>query len=95
VGARAAIGYGEHVVADFAHGLAGAGWTVASGVPYGIDGAAHRGALAAGGPTIAVLGCGIDIGYPASHSTLLDHIAETGQFPTHGLDIRAGRPVAE
>jgi DNA processing protein len=78
VGARAATGYGEHVAADFAYGLAGAGWTVASGAAYGIDGAAHRGALAAEGATVAVLGCGIDVGYPAGHSTLLDRIAETG-----------------
>ncbi|HET9140983.1 DNA-processing protein DprA [Actinophytocola sp.] len=78
VGARAATGYGEHVAAEFGYGLAGAGWTVVSGAAYGIDGAAHRGALAAGGSTVAVLGCGLDVGYPAGHATLLDRIAETG-----------------
>jgi DNA processing protein len=78
VGARAATGYGEHVAADFGYGLAGAGWTVVSGAAYGIDGAAHRGALASEGATVAVLGCGIDIGYPSGHSSLLDQIADTG-----------------
>lgn len=78
VGARAATGYGEHVAAEFGYGLAGAGWTVVSGAAYGIDGAAHRGALAAEGSTVAVLGCGIDIAYPAGHADLLDRIAERG-----------------
>ena len=49
-----------------------------SGAAYGVDGAAHRGALTAGGPTIAVLGCGIDVPYPAGHSGLLDRIAQSG-----------------
>ena len=68
VGARAATGYGEHVAAELGYGLGSAGMTVVSGAAYGIDGAAHRGALNAGGPTVAVLGCGIDIAYPAGHS---------------------------
>ncbi|HEU5470347.1 MAG TPA: DNA-processing protein DprA [Actinophytocola sp.] len=78
VGARAATGYGEHVAAEFGHGLAGAGWTIVSGAAYGIDGAAHRGALAAGGRTVAVLGCGVDVGYPAGHASLLDKITDRG-----------------
>ena len=78
VGARAASGYGEHVAAEVGYGLAGAGMTVVSGAAYGIDGAAHRGALNAGGPTVAVLGCGIDIAYPAGHTSLLDAIAANG-----------------
>lgn len=78
VGARAATGYGEHTAAEFAHGLAGAGMTVISGAAYGIDGAAHRGCLAADGPTVAVLGCGLDAGYPAGHVGLLDRIARCG-----------------
>lgn len=78
VGARAATGYGEHVATEFGYGLAEAGVTVVSGAAYGIDGAAHRGALAADGITVAVLGCGIDIGYPAGHASLLDRIAEHG-----------------
>ncbi|MGB3439565.1 MAG: DNA-processing protein DprA [Actinophytocola sp.] len=78
VGARAATGYGEHVAAELGYGLAQAGMTVVSGAAYGIDGAAHRGALSAGGPTVAVLGCGIDIAYPAGHTGLLDGIAAAG-----------------
>ncbi|MCP3797948.1 DNA-processing protein DprA [Allokutzneria sp. A3M-2-11 16] len=78
VGARAATGYGEHVSAEFAHGLARRGFTVISGAAYGIDGAAHGGALAAGGQTVAVLACGVDIPYPAGHARLLDRIASAG-----------------
>jgi DNA processing protein len=78
VGARAATGYGEHVAADFAYGLAGEGWTVISGAALGIDSAAHRGALAADGVTVAVLACGVDIGYPADQASLLDRITESG-----------------
>jgi len=78
VGARAATAYGEHIAAEFGHGLASAGITVVSGAAYGVDGVAHRGALTAGGPTIAVLGCGIDIPYPAGHGDLLRRIADTG-----------------
>lgn len=78
VGARDASGYGEHVATEIGYGLASAGVTVVSGAAYGIDGAAHRGALNAGGPTVAVLGCGVDIAYPAGHSSLLDGVAECG-----------------
>lgn len=78
VGARAASGYGEHLAAEFGHGLAGAGITVVSGAAYGIDGAAHRGALASGGTTIAFLACGLDMDYPAGHSRLLRAIAAQG-----------------
>jgi DNA processing protein len=78
VGARSASAYGEHVAAELGHGLATRGITVVSGAAYGVDGAAHRGAIAAGGPTVAVLGCGIDQPYPAGHATLLDRIAELG-----------------
>ncbi|GAA0518887.1 DNA processing protein DprA [Saccharopolyspora subtropica] len=78
VGARAASGYGEHVAAEFGHGLAAADFTVVSGAAYGIDGAAHRGALGAPRPTVAFLACGVDVDYPAGHSRLLRAIAETG-----------------
>jgi DNA processing protein len=78
VGARAATGYGEYVAADFAHELASAGITVVSGAAYGVDGAAHRGALSAGGPTVAVLACGVDKPYPAGHAMMLTRIAESG-----------------
>nr|WP_133851338.1 DNA-processing protein DprA [Labedaea rhizosphaerae] len=78
VGARAATGYGAEIAAEFGHGLANAGMTVVSGAANGIDGAAHRGALAARGPTVAVLACGVTINYPASNSSLIDAIAERG-----------------
>jgi DNA processing protein len=78
VGARSATAGGESVAAELAHGLCGEGVPVFSGAAYGIDGAAHRGALAAGGVTAAVLGCGPDYDYPAGHSALLSRIAEQG-----------------
>ncbi|MEV5717479.1 DNA-processing protein DprA [Amycolatopsis mediterranei] len=78
VGARAATDYGEHHAAEFAYGLAGRGVPVVSGAAYGIDGAAHRGALAAEGVTVAVLGCAVDNGYPAGHVGLLNRIAGSG-----------------
>lgn len=78
VGARAASGYGEHLAAELGYTLANAGFTVVSGAAYGIDGAAHRGALAAEGITVAFLACGLDIDYPAGHGRLLRTIAENG-----------------
>ncbi len=78
VGARAATEYGEHHAAEFGYHLAGRGIPVFSGAAYGIDGAAHRGALGASGTTVALLGCGIDAGYPAQHTTLLRTIGKTG-----------------
>jgi DNA processing protein len=78
VGSRASTSYGEYVAGELGFGLAERGWTVISGGAYGIDGAAHRGALAAGGPTIAVLACGLDIAYPKGHTALIERIAEAG-----------------
>lgn len=78
VGARSSTSYGQRVAADIAAYAAGVGITVVSGAAYGIDAAAHRGALANNGPTIAVLACGVDVAYPASHDTLLARIADTG-----------------
>jgi DNA processing protein len=78
VGARAASNYGTYVAADIAHGLAERGWTVVSGGAYGIDAAAHRAALGAGGLTAAVLACGVDRPYPLGHANLFDGIAEAG-----------------
>lgn len=78
VGARAATGYGIHVAAEFAAGIAGRGFAVVSGAAVGIDGAAHRGALAAEGPTVAVLACGVDRSYPAAHEVLLRRVADCG-----------------
>lgn len=78
VGARAATGYGEYTASDWAYALAGEGVAVFSGAAYGIDAAAHRGALAAEGTTVAVLGCALDAGYPAGHDALLAGVAERG-----------------
>jgi DNA processing protein len=79
VGARAATAYGVHVAGEMAFALAQAGVTVVSGGAYGIDGAAHRGALAAGcAPTIAVIACGHDVVYPRGHDRLFAQIAEDG-----------------
>lgn len=92
VGARAATGYGTHLAAEFGAGFAAAGATVVSGAALGIDGAAHRGALAAGGVTVAVLACGVDRVYPAAHTALLDRIAATGtvvsEYPPGGVPAR-------
>ena len=78
VGTRAATGYGEHVAADLAVGLAEREVAVVSGGAYGIDGAAHRATLSVDGLTVAVLAGGIDIPYPAGHSALLHRIAADG-----------------
>ncbi|MGH3908657.1 MAG: DNA-processing protein DprA [Pseudonocardiaceae bacterium] len=78
VGARAATGYGEHVAAEFGYGLADGAVAVVSGAAFGIDGAAHRGALAADGRTVAIQACGLDRAYPAGHQRLLDQIAQRG-----------------
>ncbi|MGW0287441.1 DNA-processing protein DprA [Streptomyces sp. NPDC003236] len=78
VGARACTEYGTHVAATLAAELAERGWVVVSGGAYGVDGAAHRGALAAGGATVAVLACGVDRPYPRGHTALIDRIAEQG-----------------
>ena len=82
VGTRAATAYGEHVAADLAAGLAERDVAVVSGGAYGIDGAAHRAALAADGLTVAVLAGGIDVPYPAGHAALLRRIREDGLLVT-------------
>jgi DNA processing protein len=78
VGARACSGYGRSVARSIARELAAAGLVVVSGMARGIDGEAHRGALDADGMTVAVLGCGIDRDYPASHAALARRIGERG-----------------
>lgn len=78
VGARAATPYGTHVATELGYGLADREWTVVSGGAFGIDSAAHRGALTAGGLTVAVLACGLDRPYPLGNTALFDRIAETG-----------------
>jgi DNA processing protein len=78
VGARSCSSYGRSVARSLARDAAAAGLVVVSGMARGVDGEAHRGALDAGGRTIAVLGCGIDRDYPAAHAELARRIAETG-----------------
>ncbi|WP_082558507.1 DNA-processing protein DprA [Kitasatospora sp. MBT66] len=78
VGARACTAYGAHVAGDLAAQLAERGWVVVSGGAYGIDAAAHRGALAVGGPTVGVLACGVDVAYPRGNTALIRRIAEQG-----------------
>jgi len=78
VGARAATGYGTHMAGELAAGVADRAVTVVSGAAIGIDGAAHRGALAVEGATVAVLACGADRAYPAVHERMLERVAATG-----------------
>ncbi len=78
VGCRAATGYGAHVAGEIAADLGEQGWTIVSGGAYGIDAAAHRGALGTGSVTIAVLACGVDHPYPAGHAGLFADIAAQG-----------------
>ena len=78
VGSRAATGYGGHVAGEIAADLGERGWAIVSGGAYGIDAAAHRGALAAEAVTIAVLACGVDYPYPAGHADLFGAIAAQG-----------------
>jgi len=84
VGARRATSYGREVARELGRELARAGMVVVSGLAFGIDACAHRGALD-GGRTIAVLGCGPDVPYPASNRSLWRQVCETGlvisEFP--------------
>lgn len=103
VGARACTQYGAHMAAGLAAGLAERGWVVISGGAYGVDGAAHRGALGAGGATVAVLACGVDRAYPRGHTELIERIAEQGllvgelppgEHPTPSRFILRNRVIA-
>lgn len=78
VGARSCSAYGAQVARWLGRELAAAGAVVVSGLARGIDAEAHRGALEAGGATIAVLGCGIDRDYPSAHAELARQITELG-----------------
>jgi len=78
VGARACSTYGAQVARMLGRELAASGLVVVSGLARGVDGEAHRGALDAGGVTVAVLGCGIDRDYPAAHTELARRICERG-----------------
>ena len=82
VGARASTGYGEHVTMELVSGLVRKQFAIVSGAAYGIDGMAHRAALAEEGDTIAVLAGGIDRLYPSGHDALLQRIITTGAVVT-------------
>lgn len=77
VGARRASSYGREVARGLGRELASAGLTVVSGLAFGVDGCAHRGALEVG-PTVAVLGCGADVAYPQAHRSLWRRILQEG-----------------
>ncbi len=77
VGSRRATSYGREIARSLGRDLASAGRTVVSGMAYGIDACAHRGAIE-GGKTVAVLGCGPDVAYPANHRSLWRRITESG-----------------
>ncbi|MEV0640374.1 DNA-processing protein DprA [Streptomyces sp. NPDC050619] len=103
VGARACTEYGAHMAATLAAGLAERGWVVVSGGAYGVDGAAHRGALGSGGATVAVLACGVDRPYPRGHTQLITRIAEQGlvigelppgDHPTPSRFVQRNRVIA-
>lgn len=92
VGSRNPTAGGRQTAADFARELSGLGLTVTSGLASGIDAAAHEGALAAGGATVAVLGCGIDLIYPQTHRQLADAVIKTGMIVSEyppGTPVRA------
>ncbi|HEY2191550.1 MAG TPA: DNA-processing protein DprA [Actinomycetospora sp.] len=92
VGSRAATGYGKWVARGWSASLADDGVAVVSGAAHGIDGEAHRGCLAAGGATVAVLACGVERAYPAAHARLLATIAERGavvsEYPVGAVPAR-------
>lgn len=93
VGARAATVYGRRVARELAAELAAEGLVIASGLARGIDAEAHRGALEAGGTTVAVLACGIDRVYPREHRALAEEIAASGAVITElPLGTRPRRP---
>lgn len=103
VGARACTPYGSHMAASLGAGLAELGWVVVSGAAFGVDGAAHRGALAVDGATMAVLACGVDVAYPRGHAELIGRMVEQGlvigelppsDHPTRSRFILRNRVIA-
>ncbi|WP_374999625.1 DNA-processing protein DprA [Aeromicrobium sp. CTD01-1L150] len=103
VGARDCTAYGTEVASEIAADAADAGVTVVSGAAFGVDAAAHRGALALGGASIAVLACGADLDYPRANAALLTRIAEEGlvvseqppgQTPTKSRFLSRNRLIA-
>ena len=85
VGTRNPTAYGLRIAGDFAAGFVDREWSIVSGGAYGIDSAAHKGALIAEGRTIAVLAAGIDVAYPAGNARLFAEIAENGALVSEVL----------
>jgi len=85
VGTRNPTPYGVRIAGDFAAGFVDREWNIVSGGAYGIDSAAHKGALIAEGRTIAVLAAGIDVAYPAGNVRLFAEIAENGALVSEVL----------
>ncbi len=103
VGARDCTAYGSELASELAADLVDAGVGVVSGAAFGIDAAAHRGALALGGPTLAVLACGADLDYPRANAALLSRIGTDGvvvseqppgQVPTKSRFLSRNRLIA-
>lgn len=103
VGARAASNYGMRIAGDIAAQLGERGWSIVSGAAYGIDAAAHRGAIASGAQTAAVLASGVDQMYPSGHEKLFTSILENGVLvsevlpgtpPTRGRFLIRNRVIA-
>ncbi|MDQ6827472.1 MAG: DNA-processing protein DprA [Gemmatimonadota bacterium] len=92
VGTRSATSYGERMTQRVATALASSGVVIVSGLARGIDAAAHRAALAVGGATIAVLGTGIDVAYPAAHRGLHAEIARNGLLVSEELPETRATP---
>lgn len=97
VGARACTPYGEEIARRWSMDLASSGWGVVSGAAFGIDAAAHRGVLAAGGLTVAFTAGGVDVPYPRAHAALLSAIADQGAVVSEvppGESVRRQRFLA-
>jgi len=90
VGTRNPTPYGTRIAGDFAAGFVDREWDIVSGGAYGVDSAAHRGALVAEGRTIAVIASGIDLQYPSGNSRLFDEICENGAIVT---EVMPGVPA--
>jgi len=96
VGSRHATLYGIRIARTLAEELSRLGFTIVSGMARGIDRMAHEGAIAAGGRTLAVLGCGLDVAYPPDHTQLRAQVAEAGalltEFPLGSPPLAAHFP---
>lgn len=97
VGSRSPTGPGREFARILAEDLSAAGFAVVSGMARGIDGAAHRGAMRAGGRTVAVLGCGVDVTYPPEHAQLREEIVQRGalysEYPPGSLPLARRFPA--